>query len=531
MGIPHRGKIMQETVRHPPPSASDRFLTFAFAAAEMLVETDAAGRITFAEGAFPARFGRTGRSFLGEPVQSLVAREQRSGVGTALELLSATGRIRPTAIRLSDTARSAFSMAGLASPGDAGRFCLTFTPLPIELPGGPLPGGPGLARAAEEMLRGGDAPHGALGLIELIGDGGTLAPRADLAARIQAVLASHGGSGAMAADFGSGRFGVLPAEGGPDVKVLAEQVALLLAQHGLPGQVSTRSLPLDTVSMSPLQTTRALRFALSAFSRGGDAALAKAGFAGGLAGFVSSAADRAAALRRTITERRFRLAFQPIVLLADRQPHHYEALLRPIPTPGSPYDQASEFIALAETVGLSEELDWAVVETACEAARAASGARIACNLSGLSLQSPAFRDQLCAMLEAAPALARRLLVEITETAEIEDEAEAARTVDALRALGLPVCIDDFGAGAAAFRYLRIFPVDFVKVDGIYVTNSVESGRDRGFISAMVDLATTVGAQVVAERIETEAQAGLMQELGVAFGQGYLFGRPGALPGG
>lgn len=522
---------MQEIVRPPAPSAADRFLTFAFAAAEMLVETDADGRITFAEGAFPARFGRPGRSFLGQPLQSLVARDQRSGIGTALELLSATGRIRPTAIRLSDSARSAFSMAGLAAPGRPGRYCLTFAPLPAELPGGPLPGGPGLARAVEEMLRGGDAPSAALGLIELVGDGGALTPRADLAARIQDVLASHGGAGALAADFGSGRFGVLPAEGGPDVQALANQVALLLAQYGLPGQIGTRSLPLDAGGLSPLQTTRALRFALSAFSRGGDAALAKAGFAGGLAGFVSSAADRATALRRTIAERRFRLAFQPIVLLADRKAHHYEALLRPIATPGSPYDQPSEFIALAETVGLSETLDWAVVETACEAARAASGARIACNLSGLSLQNPVFRDQLCAMLEASPDLARRLLVEITETAEIEDEAEATRTVDALRGLGLPVCIDDFGAGAAAFRYLRIFRVDFVKVDGIYVANAVESARDRGFIAAMVDLASTVGAQVVAERIETEAQARLMQELGVAFGQGFLFGRPGALPGG
>ncbi len=227
-------------------------------------------------------------------------------------------------------------MAGLAAPGRSGRFCLTFAPLPAELPGGPLPGGPGLARAAEEMLRGGDAPNSALGLIELTGDGGALAPRADLAARIQAVLASHGGAGAVAADFGSGRFGVLPAEGGPDVQDLAGQVALLLAQHGLPGQIATRSLPLGATGLSPLQTTRALRFALSAFSRGGDAALAKAGFAGGLAGFVSSAADRATTLRRTIAERRFRLAFQPIVLLADRQAASLRGAAAPDPDPRQP---------------------------------------------------------------------------------------------------------------------------------------------------------------------------------------------------
>ena len=520
---------MQETVRPQAVSAADRFLTFAFAAAELLVETDADGRITFAEGAFPARFGCPGRSFLGRPVQDLVARDLRSGMGTALELLNATGRIRPTAIRLSDRERSPFSVAGLAAPGHDGRFCLTFSPLPNELPGGALPGGPGLARAAEETLRADDS-RSALALLELTGEGGALAPRADLAARIQAVLASQGGAGAVAADFGSGRFGILPGEGMPDLGALSEEVARLLAQHGLPGRVGTRAVPLAADGMSPLQATRALRFALSAFARGGDAALEKAGFAGGLAGFVASAAERAAALRGTIAARRFRLAFQPIVLLADRKPHHYEALLRPIPTPGTPFAEASEFIALAETVGLSEALDWAVVETACEAARAAGATRIACNLSGLSLQSPAFRDRLCATFAAAPDLARRLLVEITETAEIEDEAEASRTVEALRALGLPICIDDFGAGAAAFRYLRAFRVDFVKVDGIYVANAVESERDRGFIAAMVDLARTVGAQVVAERIETEAQAVLMRDLGVAFGQGYLFGRPGALPG-
>ncbi len=245
-----------------------------------------------------------------------------------------------------------------------------------------------LARAAEELIRIRE-PGAAIGLIELTGEDGALAPRADLAACIQTVLASRGGAGALAADFGGGRFGLLPGEGMPDLGAIAGHVALLLAQHGLPGRIGTRTMALGEQALNPVQATRALRFALSAFARGGDAALAKAGFEGGLSGFVASAAERAAALGRTIAERRFRLAFQPIVLLADRQAHHYEALLRPIPTPGTPYGEASEFIALAETVGLSEALDWAVVETACEAARAAGTARIACNLSGRSLQSPA----------------------------------------------------------------------------------------------------------------------------------------------
>jgi EAL domain-containing protein (putative c-di-GMP-specific phosphodiesterase class I) len=211
-------------------------------------------------------------------------------------------------------------------------------------------------------------------------------------------------------------------------------------------------------------------------------------------------------------------------------PHHWEALLRPEPDEAAPVSGVQEFITFAETAGLSEELDWAVLAAVCAAARTVRGSRIAANLSGLTLQSPDFREKLLALLDAEPLLSHRLLVEITETAEIENEAEAVRTVEALRERGLPLCIDDFGAGAAAFRYLRAFRVDYVKIDGLYVTAAGRSAQDRGIVAGMVELARTVGARVVAERIETEAEARLMQELGVDYGQGWLFGRPGPLPG-
>ncbi|MBX9701281.1 MAG: EAL domain-containing protein, partial [Acetobacteraceae bacterium] len=316
-----------------------------------------------------------------------------------------------------------------------------------------------------------------------------------------------------------------------DFTRIASAIEAVARQGGLDAAVATTTLPLESEGLSPLQATRALRYALGAFAGGGGTALAEAGFAEGLAGFVAQACERAEALRRVIAERRFRLAFQPIVALDDRRVHHFEALLRPIATPGSASPAGpQEFVTFAETVGLSEDLDWAVVETCAEAARKADGTRIACNLSGLSLQSPAFRDRLLALLRAEPDLVPRLLIEITETAEIEDEPAAVATVEALRALGLPLCIDDFGAGAAAFRYLRAFRVDYVKIDGQYVQAALTSAQDRGFVAAMVDLARTVGAKVVAERIETEAEAAAMRELGVGYGQGWLFGKPGRLPG-
>ena len=107
---------------------------------------------------------------------------------------------------------------------------------------------------------------------------------------------------------------------------------------------------------------------------------------------------------------------------------------------------------------------------------------------------------------------------------------AAESVEQLRLANVPVCIDDFGAGSAAFRYLRDFHIDYVKLDGAYVRGAMHNAREHGFLLSMVELANLVGAKVIAEMIETEAQAKLMHELGVQFGQGWLFGRPGLLPG-
>jgi EAL domain-containing protein (putative c-di-GMP-specific phosphodiesterase class I) len=273
--------------------------------------------------------------------------------------------------------------------------------------------------------------------------------------------------------------------------------------------------------MSDMQAVRALRAALSGFARGGQEGLAKAGVAGGLSGFLTELAARAEGIGKAIAETRFRLEYQPIVRLADGGLHHYEALLRP--TGGLP--RADEFVSLAEAAGLAEELDLAVLRMALKDSR--GKLPVAVNLSGLSVQSPAFRDRLLALIGREP---RGLLVEITETADIEHEAEALAFIEAVRARGVPVCIDDFGAGSAAFRHLRQLRPDYVKIDGSYVAAAARQERERAFVASMAELSRAAGAKVVAERIETEEEAALMASLGVEFGQGWLFGRPAPLPG-
>jgi EAL domain-containing protein (putative c-di-GMP-specific phosphodiesterase class I) len=340
-------------------------------------------------------------------------------------------------------------------------------------------------------------------------------------------------AGDMAAELSPGRYGLL-AEGEqtPDIAAVTARLEAMLKQHGgAPGAgVSGEVLALDAHGLSPVQAVRALRHGLATFTRAGAQGMQEEGFGEGLSGFVQHMTQRAGTIRRAIAQRRFHLEYQPIKGLADGALHHYEALLRPEKGLLGAASGPQDFVTLAETVGLTEELDLAVAEIALAAATALTGAqRVAVNASGLSVQSASFRSALLALLDAHPHATQRLMLELTESAEIEDEAAAATTIEALRARGIPVCLDDFGAGAAAFRYLKAFRVDYVKVDGSFVEAAMRGERDRSFVAAMVDLSVAVGAKVVAERIETAEYAQSMQELGVHLGQGWHFGRPAPLP--
>lgn len=503
----------------------ERFVAFAFASADLLVEVGADGLVTFAAGAFRARLNRTPESLIGRDAADVLAPEDRGAFQTAVALLPPHGRLGPTALRLADAARTVVSVSGLQlASADAGqRLCLTFAPMPAP-PEFRACDGDVLMREATQQLRAGGKVQ--LGLLEVKGVAGTEAEH-----RIDRLIASQPDPGGLAARLGPGRYGVVPGEAGtfPNLQEVTRHLEALLGPDDPGIAVVATPIDLATDGLTPSQAARALRHGLAAFARFGADGLRDAGFADGLGGVVARVTARATALRRTVAERRFRLDFQPIVDLETRQLHHHEALMRLEPGVLEPGEGPQDFIALAETIGLTEDLDLAVASMAIAAANAVpEGRHLAFNISGLSTQSRGFRTRLLALLDRDPRGARRVMVELTESAEIEDEDAAAATLRALRARGVPVCIDDFGAGAAAFRYLKSFPTDYVKVDGAFVQAALTSERDRSFVAAMVDLSLAVGAKVVAERIETEEEAEVMRNLGVHYGQGWLFGKPGPL---
>lgn len=517
-------------------SARERFLAFAFAAADLLVEVAEDGTILYATGSFSTRFGALPEAFHGRPFASLVTVEDRTPLALLLSSVALRGRLAPVQIRLADAARTPMSLSGLALPGASPRICLTLSPLPAPMPSDPSLTPAGALVAAIGTQRQG-AAGGVIGLVEVEGWKGVreaLDPEARRAvqARIREAMTEIAGPDALTRELGEGRYGIVAARAFDAAALGGEIEAQLRRTRGIPAtRVGSSAIALDAGDdLTDAQAVRALRYALQRFSEDGMAGLAGLGFAEGLEGFVVHTSGRARAMRAAIRDGRLRLAFQPVARLATRSVQHYEALLRPVATPGNPVNTTQEFVMFAEAVGLSEELDLAVLARAAEVARGVTERSVAVNVSGLSMQSPAFRERALALLGSAKKAGARMLIELTETAEIDNAAEAARSVQLLREAGHPVCIDDFGAGAAAFRYLREFRVDYVKIEGSYVRNALASTQDHGFIASMVALANFVGAKTIAEMVETEQQAALMRDLGVEFGQGWLYGRPGALPG-
>jgi EAL domain-containing protein (putative c-di-GMP-specific phosphodiesterase class I) len=185
---------------------------------------------------------------------------------------------------------------------------------------------------------------------------------------------------------------------------------------------------------------------------------------------------------------------------------------------------------MAEELGLITDFDLAVAEQAVRVLRAHDDDLcLSVNLSGQSLESDRFAQALLALTVDDLGSRRRLTLEVTESAALGDIGAADVRIQALRSAGFRVAIDDFGAGAASFDYLRRLSIDAVKIDGRYVTEAATDLRSQKMITHLVSLCRSLKLETVAEMVETEEVAALMLKLGVDQGQGWHFGRPAERP--
>lgn len=234
--------------------------------------------------------------------------------------------------------------------------------------------------------------------------------------------------------------------------------------------------------------------------------------------------------REGLSEDRFRLFFQPKVVLATGAHSGFEALLRFIAEDGSILTPGS-FSAALEDASLSRTLGDFVVEAAVQQARAwtCGGVKfgnIAINLSASQLRSPGFARQFLDRLAAFDLPSRLVSVEVTEGVFLSSQADVVTAnCHTLRDANVSIAFDDFGTGYASLTHLRDFPVDTIKIDRTFVAGLNKGGCSLAIVNAIVGLGNNLRLDVVAEGVETQSQKEFLSAIGCRFAQGFLFGRP------
>jgi diguanylate cyclase (GGDEF)-like protein len=313
-----------------------------------------------------------------------------------------------------------------------------------------------------------------------------------------------------------------------DMKIAAERFLAGIRDEVVP----TKSGPVSiTVSVGGINVPRYARTADDVASRAQEALeAAKARRAGSFVAWlpnVEREAQRRVNIRVTdeivtaLNDRRLVIAFEPVVQATSREPAFYECLVRMHHDDGLML--APDIVPVAERLGLIRLVDHRVLELVLAELAASPQVELSLNISPDTTTDPDWWGSIESGLRANPALAQRLIVEITETVAIRDLEDVRGFVTRLKNHGCRIAIDDFGAGYTSFRNLRKLGVDIVKIDGAFVQNVVRSSDDRAFVQTLIDLARRLELKTVAEWVQDAEAANLLRDWGCDYIQGRFIG--------
>ena len=235
-------------------------------------------------------------------------------------------------------------------------------------------------------------------------------------------------------------------------------------------------------------------------------------------------------LRRGIEHGELKVYYQPKVEIYDGRLVGMEALVR-WEHPERGLISPAEFVPLAEETGLILPLGRWVLKEACKQAREWQDLYPDClptmsvNLSARQFQQPYLLQEISSVLDETELEPCGLVLEITESVLMEDARANIATLEGLKGLGVGLAIDDFGTGYSSLDYLKRFPVDVIKIDRSFVDGLGQSPKDAAIVQAVIDLATALDLEPIAEGIETPEQARQLSDMGCRVGQRYYFARP------
>ena len=236
-------------------------------------------------------------------------------------------------------------------------------------------------------------------------------------------------------------------------------------------------------------------------------------------------------LRKAIQAHEFELHYQPIVALNTGKIIGLEALIR-WNHPMRGFISPAEFIPIAEETRLINQIGQIVLQDACQQLRTWQKQSfvdpcfsISVNLSARQFAQPDLTEQILQILRETQLDPRCLKLEITESAIMDNPANAADLLHKLRQHHIQLSMDDFGTGYSSLSYLRSFPMDYLKIDRSFVQCLTEDSDSLGLVPMIVAIAQTMNMKVIAEGIETHQHLNHLKALNCDFGQGYLFSKP------
>jgi diguanylate cyclase (GGDEF)-like protein len=235
-------------------------------------------------------------------------------------------------------------------------------------------------------------------------------------------------------------------------------------------------------------------------------------------------------LRRGIEAGELTVHYQPIVSLSSRMVVGVEALVRWRHVQRGLLGP-KEFIHVAEQTGLIIPMGKLVLEQACTQAAgwmsrgATEPFHVSVNLSLRQVADPTFPEMVAQTLESTGLDPGALSLEITESVLMDDPETSVEVLDRIKALGVDLVLDDFGTGYSSLAYVQRFPIDVLKIDRSFVLNLGQDDEDRTIVETIVSMARGLRVSVIAEGVETAAQAGALSEMGCPMAQGYHYSRP------
>lgn len=529
---------------------TERFLGFAFASADLLLEIDKSGQVAFALGAVNSGSAIKDTGLIGRPWRDIVAKADAPLIEALLAGLSGSGRTGPVAVNMAlnpdrpeDQKFVALSACRL-QPASGITCAVSLSPPPLAMGQTTDRHGfvsrSGFENYAKRVIDAARATGinidlAVVELTELARNLSVLDEEASdqLLEQISGALRSQSYAGSGAARIAEGRFAFIRSHGESE-KAMSQRLARILSAtvgaHAVRQSMKAKLFNIDPALSSLDRCMRALRYAMDNMVADQDRQQTGAQTPA-LAQALRQTISQAGSFAEMVAHHRFKLVYQPVVDLRSGQIHHHEALVR------FEGDRSTfPLIRVAEELDLIEQLDMVVLDDVLASLKADRTGRLklAMNLSGLSISQSRFSQQARAIIKASKIAPEKLILEVTESALIEDLDLANSYIQDFRRDGHLVCLDDFGSGASSFAYMQSLHVDVVKIDGRYIREIQGSGRDAALVRNLVVLCKELGVKTIAEMVENKAIEQTISGMGVDFGQGWLYGEidyvPGTSPG-